>query len=153
MTRAKSTTLTAVVVVLLGAVAAAAQEMPPLPKPGPEHEILMRDAGTWDAKIEMQTPGGPMTSTGVETSRIGCGGLCLITDFKGEMMPGMSFEGHGTTAYDANKKKYVGSWTDSMSQSLNVAESTWDTTTKTMTSMRKGLDMTGARVKMKAIVE
>ena len=71
MTRAKSTTLTAVVVVLLGAAAAAAQEMPPLPKPGPEHEVLKNDAGTWDAKIEMQTPGGPMTSTGVETSRVG----------------------------------------------------------------------------------
>jgi hypothetical protein len=153
MTRAKSTTLTAVVVVLLGAVAAAAQEMPPLPKPGPEHEILMRDAGTWDAKIEMQTPGGPMTSTGVETSRIGCGGLCLITDFKGEMMPGMSFEGHGTTAYDANKKKYVGSWTDSMSQGLAVAESTWDPATKTMTGMMEGPDMTGAVVKMKSVVE
>ena len=35
----------------------------------------------------MAAPGAPpMKSTGVETSVLGCGGLCLITDFKGEIV-------------------------------------------------------------------
>ena len=101
--------------------AVVAQDMIP-PKPGPEHELLKSDAGTWDAVIEMMAAPGapPMKSTGVETSVLGCGGLCLITDFKGEMMPGQTFEGHGLAAYDAAKKKYVGSWTDSMSTGLSI---------------------------------
>ena len=155
MTRTKAAVLSMSAVVLLCAPAgrAAAQDMPPMPKPGPAHEILKADAGTWDAKVETMSPAGTTTSTGVETSTVGCGGLCLITDFKGEMMPGMMFEGHGTTAYDSAKKKYIGSWTDSMSQGLMVSESTWDPAAKTMTATMEGPDMTGAIVKMKAVTE
>jgi hypothetical protein len=133
--------------------AAFAQDMPPMPKPGPEHEVLKTEAGTWDATIEMETPGGPMTSKGVETNRMGCGGLCLISDFTGEFMPGIAFEGHGVTVYDAAKKKYVGSWTDSMSSSISMGESTYDAATKTSTGVMEGTDMTGAQVKMKTVVE
>src|SRR5215218_7506937 len=88
-----------VLLVLIAGVAApaavVAQDMAP-PKPGPEHELFKNDAGTWDAVVEMMgAPGAPpMKSTGVETSVLGCGGLCLVTDFKGEMMPGQMFEGH-----------------------------------------------------------
>jgi hypothetical protein len=32
-----------------------AQEMPPPPKPGPEHEVFKLDEGTWDAAVEMTT--------------------------------------------------------------------------------------------------
>ena len=99
---------------------ASAQDMPAMPKPGPEHQLLKEDEGTWDAKVEVfPGPGAaPMVSKGVEVNTIGCGGLCLITDFKGEMMPGQPFHGHGTATYDPQKKKYVGSWTDSMSHGL-----------------------------------
>ncbi len=45
--------------------------------------------------------------------------MCLISDFKGEgMVPGDTFHGHGLMTWDAVKKKYVGSWTDSMSMGL-----------------------------------
>ncbi len=135
--------------------AATVQEMPPMPKPGPEHQIFKEDAGTWDAKVEaFMAPGAPpMVSKGVETNTLGCGGLCLVTDFKGEMMPGMAFHGHGTAAYDPAKKKYVGSWTDSMSTGLMVSESTYDAASKTMTGWMEGPDMTGKVTKMKAVVE
>jgi hypothetical protein len=133
----------------------AAQEMPPMPKPGPEHAIFKEDAGTWDATVEsFMTPDGkPMTTKGTETNMLSCGGLCLVTHFKGEMMPGMTFEGHGTTAYDPKKKKYIGSWTDSMSQGLSVGESTYDAATKTATGYMEGPDMTGNTVKMKSVVQ
>jgi hypothetical protein len=133
----------------------ASHAMPPLPKPGPEHAIFKEDEGTWDAVVEMfAAPGAPpMTSKGVETNTVGCGGLCLISDFKGEMMPGTSFHGHGTSTWDPAKKKYVGSWTDSMSQGLAISEGTWDAGTRTMTAWMEGPDMTGTIVKMKAVVE
>jgi len=130
-----------------------AQDMPPMPQPGPEHAMLKSEEGTWEATIEMQTPGGPMTSAGTETNRMGCGGLCLISDFTGEFMPGMKFEGHGVTVWDPAKKVYVGTWTDSMSQGMSIGESTYDAKTKTSTGFIEGRDaMSGAMVKTKTVV-
>ncbi len=127
---------------------------PPMPKPGPEHELFKHDAGTWAAAVESwMAPGAPpMASKGVETNTVACGGLCLVTDFKGEF-GGSPFDGHGTTAYDPAKKKYVGSWTDSMSTGLLIGESTYDAARKTMTSYMEGPDMTGKVVKMRSTVE
>jgi uncharacterized protein DUF1579 len=140
---------------------AAAQGMPPLPKPGPEHALFKEAAGVWDAKVESwMAPGAPPSvSKGVETNRVGCGGLCLITDFKGSFVmgppgtPAMAFEGHGTETYDQGKKKYVGTWIDSMSTGLSLSESTYDAATKTMTGTMEGPDMTGAVQKMKSVME
>jgi hypothetical protein len=133
---------------------AGGQEMPQMPKPGPEHELLKQEAGTWDAVVEITpAPGAPVQkSTGVETVRLSCGGLCLITDFKGDMM-GMTFEGHGVTTWDAAKKKYVGSWTDSMSTGLAIGESTYDPATKTSTGWMEGPDQSGKVMKARSKVE
>jgi hypothetical protein len=142
----------AVVCGLVGALAgvAAAQDMPPLPQPGPEHELFKEVAGTWDARVEtFMGPGEPMVSSGTEVNRVGCGGLCLISDFTGEMM-GMPFEGHGTEVWDATKKKYVGTWTDSMTLGLSIAESTYDPATRTITGWMEGPDMSGNVSRMKS---
>ena len=89
----------------------------------------------------------PSVSKGVETNRLGCGGLCLITDFKGSFSmgpgPALPFEGHGTETYDQAKKKYTGTWTDSMSTGLSLTESTYDAATKTMNGTMEGPDPTG----------
>jgi hypothetical protein len=132
---------------------AVAQEMP-MPKPGPEHNLFEMDAGTWDASVEMwEAPGTPpMVSKGTETNTIGCGGLCLISDFKGDIA-GTPFHGHGTSAWDPAKKKYVGTWTDSMSAGISLGESTYDAATKTATGWMEGPDMTGKVIKSKAVVE
>ena len=126
------------------------QGMPPIPKPGPDQEIFRSDAGVWDAKVEVMMP--PMASVGTETNTLGCGGLCLITDFKGDF-GGMPFEGHGTTVYDSLKKKYVGTWTDSMSSGIALGESTWDAATKTMTGSMESSDASGHPSKMRSTVE
>jgi hypothetical protein len=132
---------------------AAAQEMP-MPTPGPEHKVLEMDAGTWDATVEMfPGPGAPpMVSKGTETNTMGCGGLCLISDFKGDF-GGMPFHGHGTTTWDPAKKKYVGSWTDSMSTGIAHAEGTYDAAAKKATSSMEGPDATGKVTKAKSVVE
>jgi Protein of unknown function (DUF1579) len=144
---------TLVITVVLPALAAA-QDMP-LPKPGPEHEVLKQDEGAWDATVEIfaQPGAAPMTSKGVETNTIGCSGLCLITDFKGDMMPGVPFHGHGTTVFDAAKKKYVGSWTDSMSTGIAIGESTYDAAAKTLTGWVEAPDPSGNVARMRQVVE
>ena len=135
------------------AATAGAQEMP-MPTPGPEHAVLKMDEGTWDAVVELTPPGAPaMTSKGVETNMMGCGGLCLIANFKGEFMPGVAFEGHGTTVYDAFAKKYVGSWTDSMSTGLSSSAGTYDAATRTVTAVMESRDMTGTMVKSRTVVQ
>jgi len=93
-----------------------------------------------------------MKSKGVEVNTIGCGGLCIITDFKGEAM-GAPFHGHGVMAWDPAKKKYVGSWTDSMSAGLALSESTYDPATKKWTGWMEGADMTGKVTKTRSVVE
>jgi hypothetical protein len=132
--------------------AVASAQAPAPPKAGPEHEILKSDVGTWDATVESYMPGAPtpMTSKGTETNTL-VGGLWLVTDFKADMM-GMPFQGHGITGYDANKKKYVGSWVDTMSSGLGLSESTYDAGTKTMTGTFEGPDPSGQIMKMKSVV-
>ncbi len=130
-----------------------ALQEPAPPKPGPEHEVLKLEEGTWDATIEFMPGSGVPASKGVEVATIGCGGLCLITDFKGETMPGVAFHGHGISTWDPTKKKYVGSWTDSMSQGLSFSEVTWDAAAKRSTGTTDAADLTGKMVKMKAVTE
>jgi hypothetical protein len=115
----------------------------PMPTPGPEHAIFKMDEGVWDATIEL-TPGP--TSTGVETNT-------LVTDFKGDLMPGMAFHGHGITAWDSTAKKYVGTWTDSMSGGLASMTGTYDAAAKTMTTAMEGRDASGAMVKSRSVSE
>jgi hypothetical protein len=139
---------------LMVPVASVLAQMPPAPKPGPEHEILKRDVGVWDATVEMQGPPGtpPAVSKGTETVSLMGGGLWQITEFKGEMM-GQAFEGRGATGYDLNKKKYVGTWVDSMTTGLSTVEGTLDSSKKVMTGTMEGTDPTGAVSKMKEVTE
>jgi hypothetical protein len=134
--------------------AIATAQAPPLPKPGPEHAILKEDVGTWDASIEMMMPGMPPSppAKGVETNVLSCNGLCLVTDFKGEMMGG-PFQGHGVSTWDPAKKKFVGSWSDSMAPGLAVTEATWDAAKKTMNGTMEAPDGSGGTAKMRSTVE
>ena len=122
------------------------------PKPGPEHELLKKDAGVWDATVEeFSEPGSPpKVSKGVETNTLICGGLWLISEFKGEMM-GQPFQGHGVTGYDPVKKKYTGIWVDGMSPALGLVEGTYDQAKKTMTSIYESHEPAGNPVKMKMV--
>jgi hypothetical protein len=124
----------------------------PAPKPGPEQAVFKMDVGTWDAAFEMTADGKPVTSKATEVNTLGCGGLCLISDFKGQIMGG-PFHGHGVTVWDASKKKYVGSWTDSMATGLGLAEATWDPAAKKFTGTMDMPDQTGKVVKSRSVTE
>lgn len=101
------------------------------PGPGPEHRVLAKDVGTWDAEIEVNVPGGPpQRSRGVSEGRLACGGRWLLLGYRSE---GGDFEGHGVYGYDPQKKKYVGTWVDTMRPFLAPMEGDWDAEKRTMT--------------------
>jgi uncharacterized protein DUF1579 len=132
---------------------ALAQEMPPLPKPGPEHEVLKQEVGTWDCVVEMLEPGKPPVVTkGTETVSLMTGGLWTMTDFKATIM-NAPFQGHGQNGFDPGKKKYVTSWVDSMSPGLILGEYSYDAKTKTMKGSMEGPDATGKTMKMNQTTE
>jgi hypothetical protein len=153
MTRFARSLLVTLVLSGCATLAAAQPEgMPPVPKPGPEHDILKADVGVWDAVVEMfMAPGQPPTvSKGVETNTL-LGGMWLVNEFTSEMM-GMPFQGHGISGYDPVKKKYVGVWVDTISTSIARVESQYDAATKTMTGVMEATDMTGTTSSMKETV-
>ena len=131
----------------------AAHGQPPVPKPGPEHQLFKMDEGVWDATVEIsQGPGAPsMTWKGAETNTVGCGGLCLISDFTADMSQGMTFKGHGLLTWDPAKKKYIGSWVDSMSGGLMLTEATWDPAARKFEATMEGPDASGNVVKSRSV--
>jgi hypothetical protein len=125
---------------------------PPMPTPGTEHEMLKKDVGTWDATVEMFMPGAPPSvSKGTEIVTM-LGGFWQLSEFKSEMM-GQPFEGRGTTGYDPAKKKYVGTWVDTMGPAYYTVEGTYDAATKTLTGLMEGPDPSGAVTKTKETTE
>lgn len=123
------------------------------PKPGKEHEVLKEFEGTWDVTTKfMMAPGqDPVVSKGKETCKLIAGGLFLVIDVDGEMMGG-KFVGHGTMGYDTQKKKYTGSWIDSMATGVYLIEGTYDEKTRTLTEWMEGADpQSGQPMKMKMV--
>ena len=123
-----------------------AQDEPP--KPGPEHKLLKRFEGQWDATVKFA--GGE--SKGSADYKVGLAGFWLQLHFKGEF-GGAPFEGRGLTGYDRNKKKYVSTWVDSMSPSMLRMEGNFDKEGKTYTETGTGLGMDGKPMKMKSVMK
>jgi hypothetical protein len=124
---------------------ASAQDGPPGAKPTSDHKLLAKDVGTWDATVKswMSGPGSePSVSKGVEVDKLLPGGLWLLNDFEAEF-GGMAFHGHGVTGYDTQKKKYIGTWVDSLATTIMTMEGSYDEGTHTLTMYGKGTDMAG----------
>ena len=130
--------------------------MPAPPTAGPFHAHLKMDEGVWDAVVRMQMDpkAPPMESKAVETNKIACNGLWLLSDVKGEFMGG-PFEGHAITGYDPAKKKYVSVWVDSMGAYIATSEGECDASGKVLTMTGEMPDpmMTGKMVKHRDVLE
>jgi hypothetical protein len=138
------------VILTLGLAAGTAAQGPPPPQPGPEHEILKRDVGVWDATLDMSFPGAPpMVMDGVETNVL-MGGRWLVSKYESDMM-GQPFEGRGITGWDPARKAYVGVWADTMGTELTHAEGTYDSETNTMTGWMEMPDPMGGKTKVKTL--
>jgi hypothetical protein len=125
---------------VLAAPAAQAQQ------PGPEHEELKKQVGTWDTTMRMMGA----ESKGTATYTMELGGLWLVSSFEGDL-GGAKFTGKGLDTYDPGRKKYIGIWCDSMSTAPLVMEGTHDKATKTTTMVGEGPGMDGKPTKYKAV--
>jgi hypothetical protein len=131
-----------------------AQEMQP-PVPVKEHELLRQFEGDWDltSKFTMEPGKEPMASKGKETARIIAGGLFLVFDVESDMM-GQKFVGHGTMGYDVQKRKFTGSWIDSMATGVYLVEGAFDEKGKVLTEWMEGTcPQTGQDMKMRMVHE
>ena len=141
-----------VIALLAGAVRAGEPEMP---KPQKEHEWLQQLSGEWDTETEiMVAPGAPPAkSKGTESNRM-IGGFWALSEHKGEFM-GNAFSGILTLGYDPEKKKYVGTWIDSVTSVLWQYQGTVDATGKILTLEAEGPDpeQAGKRAKFKETIE
>ncbi len=147
------------VVAAIGGAALAAgwrQETYTAPKPTKFHEYLKQFEGNWDSTAEFmgEKPGDPpMKSKGSGTDKLIANGLFLMTDYKG-VMGVTEFTGHGIMGYDTVKKKFTGSWIDSMSTAIWTSEGTCDDAGKVFTATMEGPDpMSGKMMKMKLVSE
>lgn len=125
------------------------------PKPGKEHELLKQFEGEWDctAKFMMEPGKDPAVWKSKESGRIIAGGLFLVFDVEGDML-GQKFTGHGTMGYDVHKKKFTGTWIDSMATGVYLVEATADEKGKVFTEWMEGSDpQTGKAMKMKMVHE
>jgi hypothetical protein len=131
-----------------------AQENFEMPAPQKEHEWLNQLVGEWDTAGEMNVPGAEaIKSTGTDTARM-LGGFWLVSDVKGDVM-GTSVEARLTLGYDTKKKKYVGTWIDSMTNYMWHYEGSVDDTGKILTLNTEGPGFQGGDqlTKFKEVIE
>ena len=103
------------------------QSMPPMPEATKEHAWLERFVGEWEGEAEItMAPDQPATtSKGTERIRQ-LGEFWIISEGTGQM-PGMgSMAWLMTVGYDAEKRKYVATWIDSMTGTLWTYDGTVD---------------------------
>jgi hypothetical protein len=126
----------ALLIVLLSAPTPLSAQEPP--KPTKEHEELKSEVGGWDAEMLIwPAPGAePMKSKGVETNEM-FGPYWLMSKYEGEVV-GQKFTGHMMLGYDPAKKKYIGTWIDTMSPFGMTMEGDYDESTHTSTMMGVG---------------
>lgn len=103
---------------------AGAQDAPKMPAPQKEHEWLKQFVGEWVLESEMVVEPGkpPVKCKGTENVRL-LGGFWMVSDLRGEFM-GTPVHGVMTLGYDAQKKKYVGTWVCSVSDFMCKYEGT-----------------------------
>jgi hypothetical protein len=122
--------------------------------PTAEHKVLASEEGTWDATVKSFDGGPnaePSVSKGTEVNTLLPGGLWLVSKFEGDF-GGLKFEGRGQFGYDPEKKKYIGTWIDSMFPTMSVLEGEYDAKTKTMTYVGEGTGPDGKTKSMQRMV-
>jgi hypothetical protein len=121
--------------------------------PGEAHKWLEPVVGTWDAKITMwMAPGAPpQESTGTSENKWVLGGRFVEQRYEGTFM-GQPFSGVGYTGYDNYKKKYIGTWMDTMGTMMMISQGDAMGKTLTMTSTMDDI-MTGKTATVKSEIK
>jgi hypothetical protein len=122
-------------------------------EPGPAHKQLQRAVGKWNVIMKSwPAPGAPpVDSTGTAEGKSLLGDRYVQTTFSSTFM-GKTFSGVGLSGYDNAKKKFVGTWIDSMSTGMMRSEGTSDPGGKVVTSQATSVDpVTGKESKMRIV--
>lgn len=109
-----------------------AEDAPPPSQAEKEHALLKQFVGEWEWTMTAKmAPDQPETKCqGTVRSRM-LGDLWVISELKADMM-GMPMQAVQTIGYDPAKKKYVGTWVDSMYNHLWKYEGTVDAASKAL---------------------
>lgn len=122
-------------------------------EPTEQHKLLQRSVGKWNITIKswMDPKQPPMESKGTAEGKALLGGRYVQTDVTSDMM-GKPFSGVAVNGYDKAKKKFVGTWIDSMSTGIMRSEGTADASGNTMTVQTVSTDpITGKDSKMRVV--
>jgi hypothetical protein len=98
------------------------------PKPSPERQFLQKLVGRWDAAVKIKGAPDAMRGT-LEVRKLG--ELWVVRTLKANL-GGLPYEGHGTQGFDPHKRKVVGAWADSITDSLAVTEGAFDEKKQTL---------------------
>ena len=111
------------------------------PTPTDEHKWLKKFVGTWEvaSKAKMGEDLPAMESTATMKSEM-LGEFWLVNTMDGNV-GGMTFRGIQTIGFDAKKKKYVGTWVDSVNNYLWHYEGTVDDSGKKIVLEAEGPNM------------
>jgi hypothetical protein len=125
-----------------------------IPKPGPEHKMLAKLAGKWNASVKSWFgTSEPSESKGVLNRNVIMNGLYVQERFKGDFL-GMPFRGEGYMGYDTNKKKYVMAWIDNFGTGISLNYGSFNTDTKTLTFMgEEDNPMMGGKMKTRDVLK
>jgi hypothetical protein len=121
--------------------------------PGDQHKLLQKMVGKWNLSLKSwMAPNQPPTeSTGTAEVKSLLGDRFVQTTVTSSFM-GKPFNGIGTTGFDKGKKKFVGTWIDSMSTGMMRSEGTSDAAGKVMTSQAVATDpVTGKESRMRIV--
>lgn len=119
--------------------------------PGPQHTMLMEQAGDWKYTLTYWMPGsGPSTSEGTAKREAIHGGRALQESMTGEWM-GETFRGMALTGYDNVTGEFWSTWIDNMSTGLALTRGSWDEETKTLTFEGEMPDPMGGTMMMRIV--
>jgi hypothetical protein len=121
--------------------------------PGEQHKLLQKMVGKWTLSMKSwMAPNQPPTeSTGTAECKSLLGDRFVQTTVTSSFM-GKPFNGIGTTGYDKAKKKFVGTWIDSMSTGFMHSEGTPDASGKVITTQAVATDpVTGKESRMRIV--
>jgi hypothetical protein len=112
-----------------GRAAAPAAPIPDAFHAGPQHALLQKLVGTWDAVLVAPDGKGGETRTQGTLTTSKHTDFHTVDAFSGDFM-GMKLIGHGMNGFCTVRKKFFSYWTDSMTSSPLIAYGDWNEKTR-----------------------
>jgi len=118
--------------------------------PGPQHAMLQRLAGTWDAVLIVKDEKGMELRTRGTLTTVKQVGFHTIDSFEGEFL-GRMLSGHGMSGYCAARRQYFRYWTDSMTASPMTLHGEYDAAKRELRMQGECLGRSGQLEKCRTV--